>query len=161
MSDTTATPGDKALMDNPLGNTPHTPPKPDKQKSARGPLYVRLCKNLDLLGLNWFIPLIKLAAGENPAAQIREMWMIIGIPVLAFGLFLALWGATAPQIQTSLGAVPGPAALLLGRIQRAADHAPLDGAPLRRIGAAPLQEHLQLALLLRRALADQHDVRHG
>ncbi|MCG2635253.1 MAG: ABC transporter permease, partial [Gammaproteobacteria bacterium] len=56
-----------------------------------------------------FIPLIKLAAGENPAAQIREMWMIIGIPVLAFGLFLALWGATAPQIQTSLGAVPGPA----------------------------------------------------
>ena len=33
----------------------------------------------------------------------------LGIPLIAIGIFLALWGATASQIKTSLGAVPGPA----------------------------------------------------
>lgn len=33
----------------------------------------------------------------------------IGIPLLAIGIFLFLWGAIASQIQTSLGQVPGPA----------------------------------------------------
>jgi len=32
----------------------------------------------------------------------------LGIPLLAIGLFLALWGGIASQIQTSLGQVPGP-----------------------------------------------------
>lgn len=33
----------------------------------------------------------------------------LGIPVLAILIFLAIWGAVASQIQTSLGQVPGPA----------------------------------------------------
>lgn len=33
----------------------------------------------------------------------------LAIPLIAVGIFLAIWGATASQIQTSLGAVPGPA----------------------------------------------------
>jgi len=33
----------------------------------------------------------------------------MGIPLLAVGIFLAVWGALASQIQTSLGQVPGPA----------------------------------------------------
>ncbi|MDX1353769.1 MAG: ABC transporter permease, partial [Thiomicrorhabdus sp.] len=32
----------------------------------------------------------------------------LGIPLIAIGIFLAIWGAVASQIQTSLGAVPGP-----------------------------------------------------
>lgn len=32
----------------------------------------------------------------------------LGIPLLAVGIFLAVWGALASQIQTSLGQVPGP-----------------------------------------------------
>lgn len=33
----------------------------------------------------------------------------LGVPFIAFVLFLVIWGAVASQIQTSLGAVPGPA----------------------------------------------------
>lgn len=33
----------------------------------------------------------------------------LGVPLLAVGIFLAVWGALASQIQTSLGQVPGPA----------------------------------------------------
>lgn len=32
----------------------------------------------------------------------------LGVPLIAIGLFLAIWSALAAQIQTSLGAVPGP-----------------------------------------------------
>ena len=33
----------------------------------------------------------------------------LGVPVIAIGIFLFLWSAIASQIETSLGAVPGPA----------------------------------------------------
>ena len=32
----------------------------------------------------------------------------IGVPLMAIGIFLAIWGGVASQIQTSLGQVPGP-----------------------------------------------------
>ena len=39
----------------------------------------------------------------------KEVWRLLGIPLLAIAGFLALWGLLAPQVQTSLGAIPGPA----------------------------------------------------
>lgn len=33
----------------------------------------------------------------------------LGVPIIAIGIFLSLWGAIASQIETSLGEVPGPA----------------------------------------------------
>ena len=45
---------------------------------------------------------------RSPAEMLRGLWMAAGIPVLALVLFVAAWGAVAPSIQTSLGAVPGP-----------------------------------------------------
>ena len=38
----------------------------------------------------------------------KEIWRLLGVPLLAILLFLMLWGTLAPQVQTSLGAVPGP-----------------------------------------------------
>ncbi len=61
------------------------------------------------LGLTWFIPMLRLAAGEDPRTQLREMFLQIGMPVLAFVAFLMLWGGLASGVQTSLGAIPGPA----------------------------------------------------
>ena len=49
---------------------------------------------------------------RDPREMLRALWMAIGVPVLAMALFLALWAALAPRIQTSLGAVPGPAQVL-------------------------------------------------
>jgi nitrate/nitrite transport system permease protein len=39
------------------------------------------------------------------------MWLIIGVPILAFIIFLGLWSASASRIHTSLGAIPGPSAV--------------------------------------------------
>lgn len=42
----------------------------------------------------------------------RALFMTLGVPAIAFALFLLLWSVVAARIQTSLGAVPGPAAVL-------------------------------------------------
>ncbi|MEM1432012.1 MAG: ABC transporter permease [Pseudomonadota bacterium] len=62
-----------------------------------------------ILGLAWVTPLLRAAAGDNPRVQAREVWRLLGIPVVAIVGFLLLWGTLAPKVQTSLGAVPGPA----------------------------------------------------
>lgn len=48
------------------------------------------------------------AALRDPREMGRAFMMSVGVPVMAFALFLALWSAAASRIQTSLGAVPGP-----------------------------------------------------
>lgn len=62
-----------------------------------------------VLGLAWLTPILKAAAGDNPKAQLGEIWRLLGVPVLAIAVFIAGWTAFAPTVQTSLGAVPGPA----------------------------------------------------
>ena len=64
---------------------------------------------LRVLGLAWITPILRIGAGDNPKAQLGEIWRLLGVPVLAVLAFLALWGTLAPQVQTSLGAIPGPA----------------------------------------------------
>jgi len=71
----------------------------------------KLIKFFNITGLTWFVPLVKIAAGENPSQQMKQLWFIMGIPILAFAIFLGLWGASASKIQTSLGAIPGPSAV--------------------------------------------------
>lgn len=69
----------------------------------------RLERLLSPVGLGWVAPLMRLAAGDRPARQLREVWHGIGVPLLAIVCFLLLWGALAPRVNTSLGAIPGPA----------------------------------------------------
>lgn len=64
---------------------------------------------LDLLGLGWIAPILRLANGENARTQARDLIRLVGVPLAAIALFLAVWGLVAPRIQTSLGSVPGPA----------------------------------------------------
>ena len=61
-----------------------------------------------VLGLSWITPILKAIAGDNPKAQVSEIWRLLGVPLLAIVGFLALWATLAPTVQTSLGAVPGP-----------------------------------------------------
>ncbi len=63
-------------------------------------------------GFTWFVPFLRLAAGEDPRQQLREILVQIGVPILAMALFLLLWNALASGVQTSLGAIPGPAQVL-------------------------------------------------
>lgn len=71
----------------------------------------KLIKFLNITGLTWFVPLVKIAAGENPTQQVRQLFMIMGVPIIAFTLFLGLWSISASRVNTSLGAIPGPVAV--------------------------------------------------
>lgn len=67
-----------------------------------------LCERV---GLTWFAPLLRLCGGAAPRAQLRELAILVGVPILAICAFLALWQATAAGIETSLGELPGPVAV--------------------------------------------------
>lgn len=64
---------------------------------------------LEALGFAWLVPLLKMAAGDNLKEQLHELKSVLVIPLLGIVLFLGAWGVLAPKVQTSLGAVPGPA----------------------------------------------------
>lgn len=82
------------------------------QAERRARLFTRINK-LDgwfkVLGLSFITPLLRAAAGDNPKAQVKQIWQLLGVPVLAIVGFLLLWGNLAPRVETSLGAIPGPA----------------------------------------------------
>ncbi|MEL7115218.1 MAG: ABC transporter permease, partial [Pseudomonadota bacterium] len=85
----------------------------DAEKEARrARMFTRINKAdrwFQVLGLSWITPVLKAAAGDNPKAQMSEIWRLLGVPILAILGFLMLWGTLAPTVQTSLGAIPGPA----------------------------------------------------
>ena len=65
-------------------------------------------KYLDVAGLGWLTPILKMIAGDDVKTQSREVWRLLGVPLLAIVIFLAAWGQAAPMVKTSLGAIPGP-----------------------------------------------------
>jgi nitrate/nitrite transport system permease protein len=64
---------------------------------------------LNILGLGFIVPLLRMASGESAKPQLKELWSSFVIPILAILAFLLVWGLTAPLVKTSLGALPGPA----------------------------------------------------
>ncbi|MDF1803956.1 ABC transporter permease [Thalassovita sp.] len=107
---------------------PHTLSEADKaaeKEARRSRMFTRINK-LDawfkVLGLAWITPILKAIAGDNPKAQGKEIWQLLGVPVLAILAFLMLWGIMAPKVQTSLGAIPGPAAVWEQVINLHQDH---------------------------------------
>lgn len=74
-------------------------------------MHNKLIKFFNTTGLTWFVPLVRICNGESLQKQIKELWLIMGVPVIAFILFLGMWSASANQVRTSLGAIPGPVAV--------------------------------------------------
>jgi nitrate/nitrite transport system permease protein len=84
----------------------------EAKQARRARLFTRINaadKWFQVLGLSWATPVLKAAAGDNPKAQMAEIWRLLVVPLLAIAAFLMVWGTLAPKVQTSLGAVPGPA----------------------------------------------------
>jgi nitrate/nitrite transport system permease protein len=63
---------------------------------------------LELFGVGWLVPIMRIAAGDDARQQGGELWRQLGVPLLAIALFLGAWAWLAPKVQTSLGALPGP-----------------------------------------------------
>ena len=81
----------------------------EERRARRFTLINKADNWFQVLGVAWLTPILKAAAGDNPRAQMGEIWRLLGVPVLAILIFLMAWGTLAPKVQTSLGAVPGPA----------------------------------------------------
>ncbi len=62
-----------------------------------------------LPGLGWTVPLLKLATGDELGEQLKAIWRSLLVPLLGIVIFVGLWAALAPRVETSLGAIPGPA----------------------------------------------------
>lgn len=82
----------------------------------------KVSKYLDVAGLAWVTPILKMAAGEDPKTQSKELWRLLGVPVAAIVLFLVVWANTAPMVKTSLGDIPGPAAVWEQTVNLYDDH---------------------------------------
>lgn len=89
---------------------PEDPPKLRAERLKRLHLLIGRCDPwFRILGLGWLTPLWRMLAGDNPRGQWRDLWQTGLVPLLAITGFLMMWSVLAPQVQTSLGAIPGPA----------------------------------------------------
>lgn len=66
---------------------------------------------LSILGLGFAVPIVRLARGEDPREQLRELWQTLGVPLVSIAVFLMLWSRLSAGIETSLGRIPGPMAV--------------------------------------------------
>ena len=67
---------------------------------------------LEITGLNWFVPLAKIAGGEPVGFQFQQLVKMIGLPLVAMLAFLFFWHLAAAKVDTSLGQLPGPVQVL-------------------------------------------------
>jgi len=78
---------------------------PDMEREERrARLFTRINKAdtyFTVLGLSWVTPVLKAVAGDNPSAQVKEIWRLLAVPLLAILGFLVLWGS--PPITTRSG----------------------------------------------------------
>lgn len=87
-------------------------PRAANAARVRKPLQLeRFFNAFSTIGIGFLNPLIRLCRGENPAAQARELWQLLGVPLLAIAIFLLAWSQASRSIETSLGKIPGPIAV--------------------------------------------------
>ncbi len=68
----------------------------------------KLIKAIDVAGLTFLTPVVRLCYGEEPKKQLGEIGRLIVVPLIAFAIFVALWAAIAPRHKTKSGEVPTP-----------------------------------------------------
>lgn len=77
---------------------------------------------LNAIGLGFLVPLLKMAAGDDRATQLKVLRQVLIIPLLGISTFLLIWALLAPRIITSLGAIPGPVQVIEQAGNLWADH---------------------------------------
>lgn len=77
-------------------------------------------------GTTWQLPVLDRAfqflASESAGKGLARFAQAVGVPVLAFGLFLLLWSVGAANVTTSLGQLPGPAKVWEQTVQLVKEH---------------------------------------
>lgn len=86
------------------------PPKPvTSNTTARN--FERAYGVLNVAGLGFVVPVIRMTRGETARVQLQELWRLAAVPVIAVLVFLFLWSQMSSRIVTSLGEIPGPRAV--------------------------------------------------
>jgi len=97
----------------------------EKRDRRRGRFFARINtaeKYLGVLGFGWVVPLLKMAAGDSLQHQLKDLWHQLVVPLIGIAVFLGGWALLAPRVQTSLGAIPGPAQVWEQATNLYADH---------------------------------------
>ncbi len=86
-----------------------------KAKAAASPGTARAFEKaygvLNVAGLGFLVPVIRMLRGESPRTQLKDLWRLAGVPIVAMLVFLMLWSQMSSRIVTSLGTIPGPVAV--------------------------------------------------
>jgi nitrate/nitrite transport system permease protein len=82
----------------------------------------RMIRTVEGLGLEILVPAIRLATGEDPKAQLKDMLRSIGVPIVSILAFLGVWASLAMSVETSIGSVPGPAEVWTAAKSLVAEH---------------------------------------
>ena len=69
-----------------------------------------------------FVSVLRLWRGRAPRIRVADLWRTVGVPLVAMLLFLLAWSRVAATIETSLGRIPGPAAVWQQAGRLLADH---------------------------------------
>ena len=67
---------------------------------------MNVVSKLESIGM--FAPWVRIIKGDNRREQVNVLLRSLGVPLLAFVIFLGVWDAAAKSVVTSLGQVPGP-----------------------------------------------------
>ncbi len=62
------------------------------------------------VGLGWASPFFRLAGGKQPGRHLAEILREVGVPIMAFILFLFAWSFVAKNVKVGFGSIPGPVA---------------------------------------------------
>jgi nitrate/nitrite transport system permease protein len=68
----------------------------------------KLIKFSEATGMTWLVPIIRLLARDNPGEQMRQIFILIGVPLMGVLLFLGLWSQVASTVKVGFGSLPGP-----------------------------------------------------
>ena len=71
-----------------------------------------ILKAIDVSGLTFLSPVVRLCYGEEPRVQVKKISQWILIPICAMALFVVVWAYGSKVVKTKSGSVPGPLATL-------------------------------------------------
>jgi nitrate/nitrite transport system permease protein len=120
----------------------------------------RLIRGLHAMGLEVLEPLVRLAWRDDPRKQTRLIGLYLGVPTLAFMVFLGLWSAASQAIVTNYGTLPTPAQVWREAVNLAKAHRESRAAQQKYYAdqeARAAQFEEQAASLARSAGADPSD----
>ena len=82
----------------------------------------RMIRTAEGLGLEILVPAIRLATGEDPRAQLKDLLRSVGVPIVSILAVLGLWASLAASVETSIGSLPGPSEVWVAAKSLVAEH---------------------------------------